>query len=496
VRIGRAQLAFALIAALPLVRLAHQSFWYDELFTVWAARHTPIQIVHEASADGFTPPLYYLLVGALWKLGLHSERLRMLSVVGGAASLFFLGRVATRAGGRLAGRAAWLLAGLSPFLVSLSQELRPYTLFLACALAAADVFLWWRTHPTWPRAIAWGALILMATAFSYLGVGLLPVALSAAIVTSSRRQALSVAGVTTILALAMSVPGLAKGAELTNLRRATGDVRVETRWAYPLARLTLGQGVRMPPLAGPRDRRVTSAGELVVGLLLGLALVRWWRSRDKALSVALAALAFSLAAVWAADAFAGIGVTTRYLALAFPPFVLVLALTATSSLASRVLVGALLALQLFCLGQYLFDRDYFRDDWRALCARLTQLGGPNVLVWGFPVHHLEVATRFYAPDLTVDGGSVSKHGDIAYFLRPGTRWKGYGPEGPLERVDNIPAKVSRRVGHRGVLLVTYDDNDWHGDTRHLIESFGSQRSRQTERFSGREVLVLTIYSPE
>jgi hypothetical protein len=496
VRIGRAQLACASLAALPLVRLAHQSFWYDELFTVWVARHATGQIVHQASVDGFTPPLYYLLVGGLWRLGLRSESLRLLSVLGGAVSLFFLGRLAARCGGRAAGRAAWILAGLSPFLLPLSQELRPYTMFLACALAAADVFVTWWKDPTWPRAIAWGTLLILSAAFSYLGVALLPLASAAAFASPSRRQALTVAGGAAILALALSMPGLAKGTELTSLRRAAGGVKMETRWMYPLARLTLGQGVRMPPLASPRDRQLSTASELITGSLLALALVRTLRSRDQALAIALATLAFTLAAVWAADAVTGIGVTSRYLALAFPPFVLVLALTVATSRTSRVLAGALLALQLVGVGQYLFDRDYFRDDWRGLCARLMQVAGKDTLVWGFPVHHLEVATSFYAPDLTVDGGFVGKRGDVAYFLPPGTRWDGYAPDSTLERVEDIQAEVSRRADGRRVLLVTYDDNDWHGDTRHLMESFGSRRSVQTERFPAREVLVLTTFSRE
>src|SRR5260370_18461710 len=339
VRIGRGQLACAVLAALPLFRLAHQSFWYDELFTVWVARQRAVQIVQQASVDGYTPPLYYFLVGALWRLGLRSESLRTLSVLGGAVSLFFLGRLAAGLGGRAAGQAAWVLAGSSPFVLPLSQELRPYTMFLACPLAAADVFVTWWRNPTWPRAIAWGILLILSTAFSYLVVALLRVGVAAAIASPSRRQALFVAGGAAILAMALSMPGLAKATELTNLRRAAGTVQIETRWMYPLARLTLGQGVRMPPLASPRDSRLTTASELIAGSLLGLALVRWWRSRDKALALALAALVFTLAAVWAADAVTGIGVTTRYLALAFPPFVLVVALTAMSSLTSKLLAG-------------------------------------------------------------------------------------------------------------------------------------------------------------
>ncbi len=489
---GRVRLASALIAALPLFRLNGQSFWYDELFTVWVARHTSLQVIHEASVDGYTPPLYYLLVGALWRLGLRTESLRVLSVLGGAVCLFFLGRLATRLGGPSAGRTAWVLAGLSPFLVSLSQELRPYTCFLACALAAADVFLTWWTKPSWRCATAWGALLVSAAGFSYLSLALVPVALAASIASRSQKQALWVAGAATTLALVLSIPGLAKGTELVGDRHEAGQLKIETRWKYPLARLALGHGVRMPPLASGRDRRLTTASELAVGSVLVLALVRLWRDRDKAVALALGAFVFALAAVWVADAVTGIGVTTRYLALAFPPFVLVVALTAIRSRVAKPFVGVLLALQLVGLGQYLFVRDYFRDDWRALTSRLTQLTQRDDLVWGFPLHHLEVAARFYAPDLAVGGGYVGRRG-IPYFIKSGQRWKGYGLAGELERADDLPAEVSRRTAGRRVLLVTYEDNDWHGDTRPLVESLGSRGSMEAERFPGREVLVLRVY---
>ena len=94
------------------------------------------------------------------------------------------------------------------------------------------------------------------------------------------------------------------------------------------------------------------------------------------------------------------------------------------------------------------------------------------------------------------GGQLGRRGDVAYFLTPGARWEGYESGSTLERTNDLPAEVSRRTRGRRVLLVAYEDNDWHGDTRRLIDSLGPRGSMEAERFPAREVLVLRTYPRE
>jgi len=486
-------LGFVAVASLPLFRLAHQSLWYDELFSIWVARHSVFEIVHEAGVDGFTPQLYYFLLHVLWQVGIHSEYLRVLSTAGGVVFLFFLTRIATQLGGPTAGLLACVLAGVSPFMVGLSQELRPYTMFMACAAAATSVLLSWRAAPTWRGAVTWGLLIVLGAAFSYLGIALLPLALPAGWWSPGRRQGVLVGVVVSVIAIAISVPGFHKASELVDVRHTSGGMRFDTPVMTSLARLTLGEGVHVQPLASRRDDRLraVSAGLAAASLMLSVA--HAWRRRIQPLKGALVVLAAALGALWIVDAITGIGVTTRYLALAFPSFIIVLALTAEASAASRALVAALFAVQLFGIWQYTFNPAYFRDDWRGLCARLRDVSREGWILWGFPVHHLQVATDFYGPSIQVDGGSVGRRGDVAYWLSDGQRWQGYGTA--LRPGGRLAADVARRRHTRAVLVVTYADNAWHGNTLPLLASFGSP-PLWTERLPARETLILTAYGAE
>lgn len=481
----RAGLALLLLALLPLYRLARQSFWYDELFTVWVARRPPAEILQQAAADGYTPPLYYLLVGALWRLGFQSENLRILSVIGGGIGLWSLMRLGQRLGGRPAAHTSLALGGLSPFLFSFSQELRPYTTLIGCAAAATEAFLAWWKKPRLPLALGWGALLLGAATSSYLGLLLLPVALALATRAPRRRQALPVVLGVIALSLFLALPGL---------ERATGTIGIDTHYPFPLARLMLGHGVRMPPLAGDRDRGLTLATEITAGAVLLVAAALSWRRRDAALGAALGCLALSLGAAWVLDAVTGVGITTRYLALAFIPFMLVLALAVRQlGRAGPLLLAPIVLFQVIGLERYLFHQEYFRDDWRGLSRRLVETYERDDLVWGFPAHHLAVATSFYAPGVAVGGGFMGREGEPVYLLKPGERFSGYRLESQLERLlENPEEEIVRRATGRRVLLVTYADDDWHGDTRPLVRAIARERREKLERFPAREVLLLRV----
>ncbi len=492
----RALARAALLAApfFPLFRLARQGFWYDELFTVWVARQSVPEIVRQASADGFTPPLYYLLVHSLWRLGLRTETLRLLSLVGAAALAWGLLALGRRAVGR---RGAWTVFALtcaSPFYFWLAQELRPYSAAAACGTWAVEAWLRWRERGAAGVPIIATMLAVAASAFSYLGLALWPPLLLLA-GRRGRRAVLAVA-VGSAVAITASWPGLRIAALIAGPRAAQGRAQIESRPMFPLARLMLAQATRMPPLADAAEERAIKTAEILGGLsIVGAALLAVVR-RDAALGVSLAAFGYALVCVWAADAVVGLGITTRYLTLAFPPFALAWAILLTRAGSRGHVLCALVGLaELAATGRALFDSRCQRDDWRGVLAFVSERRGERDLVLGFPFHHLDVAASFYAPGLPRWGGSVDREGRRVELAPAGGRFEGYGASWNLVRASDAAAELARAAAGRRVFLVTYSDDDWHGDTRPIADALARDRLVFERRFPGREILRVRLFVP-
>jgi hypothetical protein len=257
----------------------------------------------------------------------------------------------------------------------------------------------------------------------------------------------------------------------------------------------LGGGYRPEPSGDDGDRRLGSIAEgfgrglLIAGLGIGLATHR------STLTGAAIALLATIASVFSADALLGIGVTTRYLSVAFVPLVLTAALLAGAlgRWAPAVLV-AVLALQGAALGRYLFDPGYARDDWRAASARLLALRQAGDIVLGFPANHVAVALQAYAPGVEVLGGFVGKRGEPVYLYREGQSFRGYDFDGQLEEIGgDVAGGLRRRIGSRRVLLISYADDDWHGDMGPIVAAWGG--ASRTERFPARETILIRVLGP-
>ena len=119
--------------ALRLYRIAYQSIWWDEAYSLHIARDglavmfglpssvTQVHLDH--------PPLYYGLLSMWTRLaGLSELSLRYLSLLFGVLLLPVVYRVAHRLFGRPTGLAAVALTALSPLYVVYSQEVRVYVL--------------------------------------------------------------------------------------------------------------------------------------------------------------------------------------------------------------------------------------------------------------------------------------------------------------------------------------------------------------------------------
>ena len=134
--------------------------WFDEIYTLWIARHPVPDLLHLVAGD-VHPPLHYLLVSAWRRIGGEGDLwIKSLSILIGVANvvvLFFMGRDLF---GKRCGLLAAALLAVHPSHVAFSQETRSYALlFLALTFAAWRAWRWAR----WGR-VRDGVLYVFAAA--------------------------------------------------------------------------------------------------------------------------------------------------------------------------------------------------------------------------------------------------------------------------------------------------------------------------------------------
>ncbi len=131
-----------LAAVLRFVGLGSESLWYDEAYQVWASSQNVSKILWITIHTDTHPPLYYLLLH-YWMLGFgHSEAgVRSLSAclgIIGVALLYFVGKELFN---RTTGLVASFLLAISTFAIWISQDDRPYSLFMALSILSFLFFV-------------------------------------------------------------------------------------------------------------------------------------------------------------------------------------------------------------------------------------------------------------------------------------------------------------------------------------------------------------------
>ncbi|MGQ9803974.1 MAG: glycosyltransferase family 39 protein [Anaerolineae bacterium] len=118
--------------ALRVYRLGDQNIWWDEGLSIWAVRHSLVEITLWTAGD-VHPPLYFWLLWPWVRLAGESEfAARYLTVLVAMLTVAAMVPLGRWLGGRAVGTAAlWLLA-LSRFHVWWSQEMRMYALAALC----------------------------------------------------------------------------------------------------------------------------------------------------------------------------------------------------------------------------------------------------------------------------------------------------------------------------------------------------------------------------
>jgi 4-amino-4-deoxy-L-arabinose transferase-like glycosyltransferase len=133
-------LILALGALLRLYALSAESFYFDEAYSVWAARHD-IGWLFTISTQRIFPPLYYMLLHFWLLLGDSEFIVRLLSVALGLVSITGIYLLARQLFNEKVGLLSALLLAVSPLHLWYSQEARMYMLVLTLGLYSAYFLL-------------------------------------------------------------------------------------------------------------------------------------------------------------------------------------------------------------------------------------------------------------------------------------------------------------------------------------------------------------------
>ncbi len=130
-------------AALRLFQIGDQSFWYDELFTLFFSRLDLAEMVTKTAQD-IAPPLYYLIVHLALQFGSDETAVRLPSFFFSVATIPLMNIVARRLFDERIALVSAVGLALNPLHVFYAQEARMYAVLGFLTLAAVLFF-----HRAW-----------------------------------------------------------------------------------------------------------------------------------------------------------------------------------------------------------------------------------------------------------------------------------------------------------------------------------------------------------
>src|ERR1051325_7526101 len=132
-----------LFIAVRLWRLTSSCLWFDEIFSVHAARHNLPELFRFVAADLIHPPLFYLLLKIWIALGGESLLwLRLLPALLAMASIFpFVLLCRELNVSAMARNFALLLMAVNGYLIKYAQEVRMYSLLMLLSTCSLWLFV-------------------------------------------------------------------------------------------------------------------------------------------------------------------------------------------------------------------------------------------------------------------------------------------------------------------------------------------------------------------
>ncbi len=159
-------------AVLRFARIGHQSFWYDESYTVLLVHHSLSAMLRLVPQTELTPPLYYLVAWPWARIfGYGEAGLRSLSAVASVATIPAIYGVGAKLISRRVGLTAAAIAACNPLLIWYAQEARSYSLLVLFATLSLLAFAHARLPAPRPRwMLAWALAAGATLATHYYGV--------------------------------------------------------------------------------------------------------------------------------------------------------------------------------------------------------------------------------------------------------------------------------------------------------------------------------------
>lgn len=379
--------AVASVAA-RLLLLIRRPLWFDEIFTVWAAR-LPLEALRDALENDSGPPLFYLLEKPFV---LAAERLRLSDAA--ARVVPFLAAVGVFGGAlalpsREARMRFTLLAAASPLLLLYSAEARAYA---PLALLCFALFLCALVGRESPAVLVATATLSAAALYTHY-LAILAVGSLVLVAAAEKRVRSAIAALAGAIPFLFWVPVLAgqPPEALAWTHERAGDVVFGALSA-------LGGAGRVPaPLGPPLPDAIGRIG-VVLGLLLAAGLALRWR-KEEALRRALAFLVLFLGAALFAPGGSPIAFAGRTEVALLPVWLWAVALGADTSRFLRLMAVAAFAVAGISSALLLSSPRVERLPARALAALVEDARPGDVLFAG---------AHFYLPArLAADRGRLA-----------------------------------------------------------------------------------------
>jgi uncharacterized membrane protein len=276
----------ALFMAVRLWRLSASCLWFDEIFSVHAARHGWTELLQFVAADIIHPPLFYLLLKIWIAIGGESlVWLRLLPALLGIAAVvpfFFLCRELELS--RNERNLALLLLAVNGYLIKYAQELRMYSLLMFLSLCSLWLFIkFLRAEEASRKQLVWLFLLNLLLVYSHYAGWLVVILEGLTLLIWHRRRVTPflAAIIITILAYAPWVFLVTRNAEAG--KRLAQNIGWVTRPTFRditqlYALLNKPFWFIQSTAARPYDLLTAIFALLVLGMPLLLLSIRLWRS--------------------------------------------------------------------------------------------------------------------------------------------------------------------------------------------------------------------------
>jgi len=365
----------------------NQSFWLDETIQVWASKLSWNDFWIEFLPKDFNPPLYYLITR--WWIRLFGDgelAVRMTSVLMGVGVIFLTWKIAKRVSRNINNvTIVGLLVGSGPLLIYYSQEARAYMLATFTVLLTTLLFINYLSKENWLNSILLGLGVVLMLMSHYLTILILPVFIGFLIFKKGFDKTMM--AVTLILVIfGISYLPIFR----SQLKVGTGVESTAPVWSKVIGQANLKSGLLLPVkfVIG----RISFQPQWLYGVIAFILMSIFWGS-------ALLSLKENFKYKWL---FFGL--------LAFPPtigFLISFWLPVFSYFRFvfclpflYLLIGLspindklkyfLVIINLILSGIYLFNPQFYRENWKELARWLNEQETPPVYVINqvkFPLEH-------------------------------------------------------------------------------------------------------------